>query len=283
MPEGDTIVRTARTLHRALAGGVVTRFETAYAHLARLDDDTPVAGRTVDRVEARGKHVLMRLSPPPGGGDAVVLRTHMRMSGSWHVYRPGEAWFRPARQARVVIGTAAFVAVAFNVADAEFIRAADLDRHATLRGLGPDLLGPGFDAARAVSNLRALGALPIGEALLRQHAVAGAGNVYKSEVLFLCGVHPGTPVADLSDARLEAIVDRARTLLAANAGDEADGHIVTYRGLRRTTRRADPGARLWVYGRGGQPCRTCGTPIASTKQGAAARVTFWCPGCQLSL
>jgi endonuclease-8 len=280
MPEGDTIVRTARTLHRALAGRAVARFETAYAHLARLHDDAPITGRTVDRVEARGKHVLMWLSAPPGGGDAAVLRSHMRMSGSWHVYRPGEAWFRPASQARVVIGTADFVAVAFNVAEAEFVRAADIHRHPTLRRLGPDLLGSGFDAARAVSNLRALGSLPIGKALLRQHAVAGAGNVYKSEVLFLCGVNPATAVACLSDATLHAIVERARTLLAANASDEADGHIVTYRGLRRTTRRADPGARLWVYGRGGQPCRMCGTPIASTKQGAAARVTFWCPRCQ---
>ena len=117
MPEGDTIFRAARTLHRALAGHVVTRFETAYAQLARVHDDTPITGRTIEGVESRGKHLLMRFS-----GD-LVLRTHMRMNGSWHIYRPGERWQRPAAAMRIVVGTDAFVAVGFNVPDAEFVRA----------------------------------------------------------------------------------------------------------------------------------------------------------------
>jgi len=279
MPEGDTLFRTARTLHRALAGQAITRFEAAHAHLVRVDDDAPLVGRHVERVEARGKHLLMWFSGGPGG-EALVLRTHMRMSGSWHIYRVGESWRRPASQARIVIGTAAWVTVAFTVAEAEFVAAGDIDRHARLRRLGPDLLSPDFDADAAVSNLRALGALPIGEALLRQHAVAGAGNVFKSEVLFLCRVNPAVRVSALSDETLRAIVGRARTLLAANVTDTSRDGIGTYAGLRRTTRRSDPGARLWVYGRRGQPCRQCGTPVASAKQGVEARVTYWCPNCQ---
>jgi endonuclease-8 len=279
MPEGDTTFRAARTLHRALSGQAITGFETAYAHLARVDEDAPIVGRRVDRVEARGKHLLVWLSGVPGG-DALVLRTHMRMSGSWHIYRTGEGWRRSASQARIVIRTAAWTAVAFSVAEAEFIAAGHLERHARLRRLGPDLLSPDFDAAAAVANLRALGPLSIGEALLRQHAIAGAGNVFKSEVLFLCRVNPTTKVAVLTDRALHAVVDRARALLAANVTDASRGGIVTFTGLRRTTRRSDPGARLWVYGRGGQACRACGTPIASFKQGGEARVTYWCPSCQ---
>ena len=131
MPEGDTIFRAARTLHRALAGHVVTRFDTAYAPLARVHDDTPITGRTVEAVEARGKHLVMRFS-----GD-LVLRTHMRMHGSWHIYRPGERWQRPPREMRVLVGTADFVAVGFNVPDAEFEAARDVGARDAIARLGP--------------------------------------------------------------------------------------------------------------------------------------------------
>ncbi len=189
MPEGDTIFRAARTLHRALAGKVVTRFDTAYAPLARVHDDTPITGRTIEAVEARGKHLVMRFS-----GD-LALRTHMRMHGSWHIYRPGERWQRPPREMRVLVGTADFVAVGFNVPDAEFEAASDVGRRDAIARLGPDLLAPDFDAAEAVRRLQARGDMTIAEALLDQRALAGIGNVFKSEVLFEGGVEPFATVA----------------------------------------------------------------------------------------
>jgi endonuclease-8 len=138
MPEGDTIYRAARTLHRALSGRVVERFESVLPALTRVHDDHPITGRTVERVTAAGKHLLMHFS----GGH--VLRTHMRMNGSWHIYRPGEEWQRSRRDMRVLVATKEFEAVGFNIPVAELVRTGDLDRHGDLRRLGPDLLGDTF-------------------------------------------------------------------------------------------------------------------------------------------
>jgi endonuclease VIII len=269
MPEGDTIFRAARTLHRALAGQVVTQFETAYAPVARVHDDTPVTGRTIEAVESHGKHLVMRFS-----GD-LALRTHMRMHGSWHIYRPGERWQRPRHAMRVLVGTAAFVAVGFDVPDAELTRASGLDGRALGR-LGPDLLAPDFDAADAGRRLRARGDATIAEALLDQRALAGIGNEFKSEVLFEAGVDPFARVASLPDERLAALIAIARRQLAVNV---REGSMPCARG-RRTTGRMAPDEGVWVYGRGGRPCRRCGTPIAAAKQGITARLTYWCPNCQ---
>jgi endonuclease VIII len=325
MPEGDTIFRAARTLQRALAGRVVTRFDTAYALLARVHDDTPITGRTIEAVEAHGKHMVMRFSGDLTGSDAalsraasggpssarlqfadapprvdrtmapdsvlairradagrvggawrgpLVLRTHMRMHGSWHIYRPGERWQRPPREMRIVIGTADFVAVAFNVPDAEFERGIDVGARDAIARLGPDLLAPDFDAAEAVRRLQARGAMTIAEALLDQRALAGIGNVFKSEVLFEGGVEPFAAVATIAEDRLAALVAIARRQLAANVAPSHGGYG------RRTTGRLAPSEGLWVYGRGGRPCRRCGTPISFAKQGVGARPTYWCPTCQ---
>jgi endonuclease VIII len=268
MPEGDSIFRAARTLHRALAGHVVTRFDTAYAPLARVHDDTPITGRTIEAVEAHGKHTVMRFS-----GD-LALRTHMRMHGSWHIYRPGERWQRPPREMRVLVATADFVAVGFNIVDAEFEAASAIGTRDAIAHLGPDLLAPGFDAAEALRRLRERGPVPIAEALLDQRALAGIGNVFKSEVLFEGGVHPETRVDALSDARLAELVDIARRQLAANVVE------TTPRFGRRTTGRMAIAEGLWVYGRGGRPCRRCGTPITFARLGLGARPTYWCPRCQ---
>lgn len=274
MPEGDTIHRAAATLDRALGGGTVTRFESSYPALNRVDQDAPIAGRTIERVSARGKHLLVHLS----GG--LVLRTHLRMNGSWHLYRPGERWRRPAREVRVLLATADFVAVGFAVPDAEFVATGRTSRGRRLESLGPDLLAADFDAAAAVERLRGSGAATVEAALLDQTVLAGIGNVYKSEVLFACRVHPFASVASLDDATRAKLVATARRFLAANVRPATGGGIVTYTGFRRTTRRADPAERLWVYGRAGRPCRRCGTPIAWRKSGPATRSTYWCPRCQ---
>jgi endonuclease-8 len=273
MPEGDTIFRAARTLNRALAGRIVTRFESVYPALTRVHEDAPITGRTIESVAAAGKHLLMRFS-----GD-LLLRTHMRMNGSWHIYRPGERWRKPRRDMRIVIGTDAFEAVAFNVPVAEFLEGPAIRRQEDLRLMGPDLLGATFDETEAMQRLRARPDAFIADALLNQRVVAGIGNVYKSEVLFLCGVNPFAVVAEVGEERLRCLLTTARTHLHANVID-ATAAIVTYRGYRRTTRRADPGERLYVYGRAGQPCRKCGVRIEIRAQGRDARLTYWCPSCQ---
>jgi endonuclease-8 len=272
MPEGDTIHRAARALHRALAGRVVTRFESVFAHLTRVDADAPIRGRVIEGVSSRGKHLLVSFS-----GD-LVLRTHMRMHGSWHIYRPGERWRRPARDMRILIETDAFHAVAFTVPVAAFVSAAELDRE--LSQVGPDPLSGAFDADEARRRLRARPDMEIAEALLDQRAVAGIGNVYKSEVLFAARVHPFARVADVPDLALERLMVTVEKLMQANVVDGTTAAIVTYTGFRRTTGRADPSARLWVYGRAGRPCRRCGALVSRAAQGPYARSTYWCETCQ---
>ncbi|HXE79371.1 MAG TPA: DNA-formamidopyrimidine glycosylase family protein [Vicinamibacterales bacterium] len=284
MPEGDAIVRTARTLQRALGGHVVERFESVLAPLTRVDDDTPIAGRTVERVRAAGKHLLIELS----GG--LVLRTHMRMTGSWHLYRRGERWRRPRRDMRLVLATASFEAVAFNVPVAEFTRAAQtrgaarvlpFGRPDPVASLGPDVPAPDFDAASAIARMReAARGRTIGEVLLDQRVIAGIGNVYKSEVCFLCGVHPFTPAAALDDRQLEALISKARALMTANVHEAAAGRIITRRTLRSAVGRGDPDGERLVYGRAGRPCHRCGTPIERAVRGEYERTTYWCPSCQ---
>jgi endonuclease VIII len=277
MPEGDTIFRAASTLHRALSGRFVTRFDTVLAHLARVDADTPIAGRCVERVEAAGKHLLMRFS-----GD-LVLRTHMRMNGAWHIYREGERWRLPRSDMRIVIATAEWVAVAFRVHVAEFIRANDLARHRPLVTLGPDLLKDDFNDEAALQRIRALPDRPIADVLLDQRALAGVGNIYKSESLFLAHLHPDTLASALTDDELRNLIAVARRVLIENARPERArraGGIVEHRQVRRTTGRMRDADRYWVYSRGGRACRKCGTRITSHKRGDDARVTYWCPVCQ---
>jgi endonuclease-8 len=260
VPEGDSIFRAARTLHRALAGKPVVRFESAYPALTRVHDDTPLTSQTIEAVSAAGKHLLMRFS----GG--LVLRTHMRMNGSWHIYRPGEAWQRPARDLRILIATEDFVAVGFNIPVAEFVRVESLGRHEELRRLGPDLLSENFDPDEAFRRIRERAAEPIADVLLNQRVLAGIGNVYKSEVLFVCGIHPFASTRALTDDQLRRLITTARKLLRINVTSSLPA-MTTYTGLRKTTGRDNPRERLWVYGRAGRPCRRCGTAIELTRHG----------------
>jgi endonuclease-8 len=272
LPEGDTIFRAARALHRALAGGLVTRFESAFPSLNRVADDRPIVGRTMESVAARGKHVLMTFS----GG--LVLRTHMRMNGSWHLYRPGARWKAPARDLRLLVATADVVAVGFNVPVAEFLATRDLARHRELKALGPDLLGDAFDRAEAMKRMRACSGQPIADVLLNQRVVAGIGNEFKSEVLFIAGIHPARSIGTLSDAELERTIDVARAQLTANVLTASQ--TLSPAIGRRTTRSMDPNEKLWVYGRASRPCRRCGTNVVGEQNGVDARLTYWCPRCQ---
>ena len=273
MPEGDTIFRAARTLNRALAGHTVARFESVLPSLTRVDEDTPIRGRTIESVTAAGKHLLIAFS----GG--LILRTHMRMNGSWHIYRPGERWQRPRRDMRIVVATASFEAVGFNIPVAEWLAPRARARQPDLRLMGPDLLGETFDADEAIRRMRAHPDVAVADALLNQRIVAGVGNVYKSEVLFICRLDPFARVADIGDDCLRTALTTARDLLAANVA-MASNAIVTYPGFRRTTARLQPSERLYVYGRARKPCRRCGTLIRVRAQGPHARLTYWCEQCQ---
>ena len=193
-----------------------------------MDVDTPLVGRTIERVESQGKHLLMSFS-----GD-LVLRTHMRMSGSWHIYRPDERWQRPPRDMRVLVATETFVAVGFNIPVAEFETTHTLQRAESLGGLGPDLLSPAFDAADAHRRIRRHPLEAIGPVLLNQRIVAGIGNVFKSETLFLCGIHPFTPVGRLTDDQLANVLETGRRLLGANVLPTSKEGITTLLRLART-------------------------------------------------
>lgn len=254
MPEGDTIFRAARTLNSVLAGRTVTRFDSVFSQLIRVDDDASIRGRMVERVDARGKHLLIWFS-----GD-LVLRTHMRMHGSWHVYRTGERWQRPKADMRIVIGTPDHEAVAFNVPEAELTTRRDLERAPVVRELGPDILAEDFDAAEVTRRVEAMATEEIADVLLDQRVVAGIGNIFKSEALFAAKVDPFAAVGSLSRHDIERVVDAARRRMRASAsGTRAD---------------------FYVYGRAGRPCRRCGTVISRRRQGDNTRLTYWCPRCQ---
>ena len=272
MPEGDTVFKAAQTLHRFMAGQVVIRFESVYPALMRIAEDDPIVGRTIDSVFTKGKHLLFAFS-----GD-LVLRTHLRMHGSWHIYPAGARWKRPARDMRVLVCTAEACAVGFNIPVAELLSTDDLARHRQLNSLGPDLLGDPFDGTEVVRRMREHGRDRIGDALLNQHVLAGIGNVFKSEILFLARIHPFATVSSITDADLGRIVAISRQQLRANVMTQSQ--TLNPASGRRTTRSLDPAGKLWVYGRGGEPCRQCSSPIHSARSGADARFTYWCPTCQ---
>ena len=278
MPEGDTIYRSARAMQRAVGGKVCTGFETGLAPLARVNDEKPVAGRTVERVEARGKWLLVHFS-----GD-LILVTHMLMSGSWHLYRTGEEWWMGRDRMRVAFRTADWQAVGFNVPVAEFHTARSLERYSQVPKLGVDILGDEYTVARGVAAMREYGAAnpgaEIAVVLLNQRVLAGLGNVYKSEVAFAAGVNPFRAMATITDKELEIMAEVAGKWMKVNVLDGAGDGIVTYSGNRRTTGNSDRTERLWVYGRQGQECRRCGAIVEMRKQGEQARSTYWCPGCQ---
>jgi endonuclease VIII len=258
MPEGDTILRAARALGRALEGRTVVSVRSALPSVS----GGGLAGRRILRVEARGKNLLFHFD------DGRALHSHMRMSGSWHLYRPAERWRKPERFARAVLETDEFVAVCFHAPVIELLSPRELARHPSLSRLGPDILAREFDLARAAAGLRCLVPLSIGEALLAQSAVAGIGNIYKSEALFVGKTSPFAPLAQLEDARIERVLLAARGLMSANLSGE----------VRAT--RGFAGGRYWVYGRSGRPCFVCSTGIRMRRQGDAGRSTYWCPRCQ---
>ncbi len=263
MPEGDTIYRTAASLRPAIEGRVIRQ--------ARLRDrqfePERLAGATIASVEARGKHLLMHLAT---GG---AIHSHLGMTGSWHIYREGEAWRKPAHYAALELQFTSddLLAICFSPKLLDLLNADQLRRHPHLVRLGPDLLAVEFDVPKAVARFRRHNAKPLGEAVMNQTIVCGIGNVYKSDLLFLLGYDPFADVARYSDGELAAMLDKARRLMRRNLT-----------GAPRQTRFRGDGGRLWVYGRSGAACYKCGAIIQLRRQGEAGRTTCWCPECQPS-
>jgi endonuclease-8 len=263
MPEGDTIFRAAQALHDALAGRTLTRLASTVPGVAAAAERLRLPGQTITAVEPRGKHLLMRFSNGP------VLHTHLRMNGSWHLYRRGHPWPRPRAWARVILETPEVEAACFRAPVVELLSPGQAARHPALTRLGEDLLAAGFDPVRARAALRARSDAEIGAVLLDQTAVSGIGNVYKSEVLFLAGVNPFAEVAALPAATLDSLLAAAQVQMKRNLGP----------GRRRTTPERSR-ERLAVYGRRGRPCLRCATRIVARRQGDPPRLTYWCPRCQ---
>jgi DNA-formamidopyrimidine glycosylase len=258
MPEGDAVWRTARRLDEALAGQVLTCSHFRVPRFATTD----LTGRAVTGTQSRGKHLLTRVD----GG--LTVHTHLRMDGSWRI-RPAGGHLPRDHRIRLVLGNDSRQALGYQLGVVEVLPTASEAR--VVGHLGPDLLGPDWDAAEAVRRLRAGPDRPVGEALLDQRNLAGIGNIYKSEVLFLRGLDPWRPAGGVDD--LEALVELARKLLDANK-DRA--------GPITTTGNPARGQENWVYGRPGRPCRRCGTAIRTARNADPEdRVTFWCPHCQL--
>jgi len=257
VPEGDAVWLTARRLHEALAGRVLTRCDVRVPRFATAD----LTGQRVTEATSRGKHLLIRT------GAGVTVHTHLRMDGSWRV-RPASERVPGNHRIRLILANDTWQAIGYLLGIVEILPTAA--EPGTVGHLGPDLLGPDWDPAEAERRLRADPSRPVGEALLDQRNLAGIGNIFATEMLFLRGLSPWRPVGEVADLR--ALVELGHRLLEANK--ERAG-IITTGVVRR-------GEETWAYGRAGRPCRRCGTTIRRAEQGDAGeeRVRFWCPHCQ---
>lgn len=259
MPEGDTLFRIAQRVDAALAGETVVSIEAADPAL----DVALLVDTRLNYAQSRGKHLLL------GFANGYCVHSHLGMTGSWHVYATGEAWRKPARQARLQLRFPSAVLVGFNLPRLKIESQVRAERDPLIASLGPDLLADDFALEMAVSRLRQHPALAVGEAIMDQRLVAGVGNVYKSELLFLGGLHPTTPLGNISDEQLTEFLASGRRSMQRNL-------TVARRRFRHTTY----GGRLWVYRRAGRPCYRCGTTIAMLRQGEAIRSSYFCPTCQ---
>lgn len=259
MPEGDTVYRSARALNDALAGQVLDRCDIRVPAFATVD----LTGERVESVVSVGKHLLHRIGE-------FTIHSHLKMEGSWDIYRAGARWRSPAWQARAILGVPGVVAVGFRLGELEVVPRER--EHEVVGYLGPDILGADWNPETAVANLQRDPNREIGLALLDQRVIAGLGNVYRNELCFLRGVLPTRPVAAVPD--LPGLVALAERLIVTNR-DRVER--VTTGDLRR-------GRRTWVHGRERQPCLRCGTSIRQGLLGdtqLTERQTFFCPVCQL--
>jgi len=262
MPEGDTIHRAASAMRTALGGKAMTRFDAP-----RLIGPVPQAGRTIEKVESHGKHLEIEWD------NGMILHTHMRLSGSWHLYRQGEKWRRPYEQMRASLENADWVAVCFNAPLVETYRRPDKRRHPGMGRLAPDLCRPDADLGLLVNLLLSYPDADerIAEVMLDQRVMHGVGNVYRCEVLWATGISPFARVGDLSEADAVRLVNTAASQVRAHIDHP-----------ERVTAN-DVSGGLAVYGRNGQRCPRCTGSVDMRRMGLHNRILYWCPGCQTHL
>ena len=251
MAEGDTILRAARRIEAAIGGDQVE--VSAPNPRGRMSGVQRLDGRTLERVDAHGKHLLLDFGE-------LTLHSHLGMSGSWHIYPRGGAWRKPAGAAWAVIRGKSSEAVQFGGPTLRLLRAGALRRDPTLSRLGPDILAPDFNPDAITSSLRAHPHRALGDALLDQALIAGIGNIFKSEACFAARTDPWRTVGELEDRELERVLRAARELMLAAVETGRHPHN--------------------VYRRANWPCLRCGTPIRSRGQGDDNRTAYWCPSCQ---
>ena len=266
MPEGDTLYRIANRLRPILTGEQIIDASANPPRSGAMVDAISLIDKKVETVEAVGKHLLITFD------DERVLHSHLGMTGSWHIYKPDQPWLKPARRAGIVLTTNEHISVNFSPKFLELVTERAILRDAYLLRLGPDLIRATTDVARVLPRIRAHNRAPIGEAVMNQTLVAGIGNIYKSESLFLAKIDPWTLVGELGDQQLLDYFTLTQELMRKNR-----------HGGERTTRFAGDGSLLWVYGRRGQPCLVCGDVIQIRRQGDQGRTTYWCPQCQARL
>lgn len=259
MPEGDTIYRAAVRVGAALTGHTLTAVSGSAGPLRSRSSQ--LEGSVVETVRSVGKHLLIETDA------GLVIRSHMGMPGTWEIYQPGARWRHPIGAARVVLETRTATAVCFSAPDISVDTPSAIEHE--ISHLGPDLCADEFDREEAIRRMNAPLKATLAEHIADQRIMAGVGNVYKSEILFLERLHPEQPPT-LEPDQIERVVNRARQLLMLNRT----------RPNRITTAETRRGAELWVYGRGGQPCRRCRTKIESAWIGNVERITYWCPRCQ---
>ena len=261
MPEGDSVYRFAAKLRPVLEGQAIL---AARSHgPGPVPQVQRIVGATCTAVRSQGKNMLISFD------NGLVLRGHLRMNGTWHVYRPGEPWRTPEREARLVLEVDGATVVNFSAPVIELLEERALTVHAPIGNLGPDLLDEEFDLVEAFRRLRdpSRAELTVGDAIMDQRALAGIGNIWKNESLFYAGLNPWRRVAELSDAELALVVEKAQALLRASVG-KPNSLNVRFR------------PAMYVYGRGGQACRRCYSRLRSGPQGVDIRHTVWCPKCQ---
>ena len=258
MPEGDVVWNTAQRLHAALAGQMLTRSDFRVPRYATVS----LVGQTVTDAVSRGKHLLIRTD------RGLTVHTHLKMEGAWRIQPVGS--FRDSHRLRVLLANAEWLAAGYQLGITEVLKTSREEQ--VIGHLGPDLLGPDWNPAAAVERLVRSPGRPVGEALLDQRNLAGAGTIYATEMLFLRGIDPWRTVGSLSADELTSLVELGHRLLDANK--ERPGHV--------TTGDTRPGWENWAYGRAGRPCRRCGTPIRRGEAGPPGqeRLRFWCPNCQ---
>ena len=261
MPEGDTVWRTARRLHEALAGELISAADLRWPGISTAD----LRGMRTIEVVSRGKNVLHRLDA------GLTLHSHLRMEGQWRVEATGPVADRARAnpQLRALIGTTQWTALGFRLGTLHLL--ATRDEGSVVGHLGPDVLGPDWDAAEAARRLGASDAT-IAAALLDQRNLAGVGTLYASEVLFLSRISPWHPAGGLAPAQVSDIVAQVHRLLDANRHHASQSTTGVWRRDLTT----------YVHGRSGLPCRRCGVPVRVSPVGDSPRERsfFYCPTCQ---